>query len=166
MRLHGCDQRFRQAFHFFLQAHADVPGFARQDQLAILVGDLVGEVKPDPLGGGHPDFGCQDLIVAGQHLVMEVRFDDWKHESRVLPGQQGVAQAAKEFPAGGFQDAEVVGVINMITNGAVGVGYAMAMDKTAGAHGMQRRAGDRGSSIWNSAEKPIASGIGQPMLGL
>lgn len=134
MWFHGSNKRFWKPFHLFFQVHADVQSFAFEHEFAGLVGDAVSEIQADAFGGGHPDFDVQDIIVAGESLVTQMRFDYGKHEAGFLPLQERCTETAEEFPARCLEDLEIVGVIDVITHRAIGVGHAVRMDETLIAH--------------------------------
>ena len=163
MRFHGGNKFFRQTLHLFFEAHADMQRLAFENQFARLIDDAIGEVQPHAFGGSHPDFDAQNIIVASEGFVAQMRFDDGEHEACLLPFEQWRAEAAEELTSRCFKDAKVVGVIDVITNRAIGVGYAVGMDKTLVAHG--RSVGGRWqSSIGNCVENAIASAERRSML--
>jgi hypothetical protein len=119
------DQFFGQPFGPFVQAGADMPGFGLQNEPARLIYNAGGEIQADAFRGSGPKLDGEDVVVAGRRLVAQVTFDDGKDDALLLPLQEGGAQVTEKFAARGFQQVEVTGIVDMIADGAIGVGHAM-----------------------------------------
>ena len=100
-------------------------GFRFQQELAVLIEDPVAELEPHALHPQHPDLDRQQIVIAGGGFVAQVRLDDGENVAGVLPGQDRAAERAQEFAARRFQQIEIARVIDMVADGAFGVGDAM-----------------------------------------
>src|SRR5581483_5981632 len=100
-----------------------------------LVEDAAAEDKADALGGDDPEFDGELVVVAGGGLVTEAAFDHGEDDVLVLPLAEGDAKVAEEFATGAFQDVQVAGVVNMVADGAVGVGDPVLMAEDGRIHG-------------------------------
>ena len=100
-----------------------------------MVEDAIGEIEADALGFGEPKVDGEEVVVAGGGFVLEVGFDDGKGDLALLPLEKSGAEVTEEFAAGGFEEVEVAGVVEVVADGAFGVGDAMGVLKGRRAHG-------------------------------
>jgi len=106
-----------------------VDGLGFEDKKVGLVFDSIGECKADWPGGGDADLDGEDIVIPRRSLVAQVTFQHGKNRVLPLPFKERSAQAAEEFAAGGFEDFEVAGVIDVVADGAISVGNAVGCEK-------------------------------------
>ena len=120
-------------------------GFGFENQFPRLVGDAMGEVQPDTFSGGGPDFDGQHVVVAGGCLVAQMAFEHGEDGVAFLPLKEGGAEVAEEFTARDFEQIQVTPVVNVVADGAIGVGDAVRVVEDGHAGSLGGR-GD-GSSV-------------------
>ena len=100
-------------------------GFGFENQFSQLVGDAVGEVQAHAFGGGGPDFDGQHVVVAGGGFVAQMAFEHGEDGVAFLPLEERGAEVAEEFAARDFEQVQVAPVVNVVADGAIGVGDAV-----------------------------------------
>jgi hypothetical protein len=125
---------FGEALGFFVATGADVEGFGFEDEFAVLVEDAMAEVEADALDEDGPDFDGEEVVVARHKTITQMSLDDGEDMIALLPFEDGGARGAHEFAAGGLEEVEVAGVVNVIADGAFGVGDAVLIAEGFG-HG-------------------------------
>ena len=136
VRLQEGDEFGGRALRFVVgDAGADVGGGGVDEGGAVLVEDLVGKLDADAGGGFEPELDGEEIVVAGGGFVGEVGVNDGEGEVAFLPVEEGGAKVAEEFSAGGFEEVEVTGVVDVIAEGALGVGDAVGVLVGLVAHG-------------------------------
>ena len=123
-----------EALGFVVGGGADVRSGGLEQQGLALVQDLVGEIEADAFSGGEPELDGQEVVVARGSFVEEAGFDDGEKGLVFLELEKGHAEVTEEFAAGGFQEIEVTGIINVVAEGALGVSDAMGMLEGGGGH--------------------------------
>ena len=131
----------RQALGFLGAAGAAVEGFRLQQQFAVLVQDAVAKVHAHALQQRGPDFNRQPVVVARGGFVFQSRFDDGENRVRVLQFQNRRAERAEKFPARRLQQIEIAGMVDVVADGAFGVGDAVVVTER---FGHARRLADMG----------------------
>ena len=134
-RLQFFRQFFRHSLRLFVNARAGVKGLGFEDELAVLIGDAVAEVQPHSLEKRRPDFNRQQIVVACGRFEAQPRLDDRENHVLFLPVQDGRAERADEFAPRRLEQIEVARVINMVADGAFGVGDAVRVAERSNGHG-------------------------------
>jgi len=124
-----------QAFRFLVQPGADMKGFSFQNQQVGLVRNAVCKIQPHTLDRRGPQLNRQGVIVAGWSLVAKTTFDDGENCIAFLPLQETCAEFTKKRAAGRLEQVEVARVINVVADGALGVGDSMQVTKGRSSHG-------------------------------
>lgn len=125
----GFEQRLEflgQALWFVVEAGADVKGFAFEEQ-GLVLEDSIGEVQANAFQDGQPGFDGEKIVVASWGFVAEVAFDDGENYVLLLPFEKGWSELAEEFTTRGFEDVEVTGIVDVVPDGAFGIGDAMGV---------------------------------------
>jgi hypothetical protein len=126
---------FGKAAGFILQRCAGVDG-SRFDEFAAIRGeDAVKKGQSDAGQLGEPEFDRQEIVVTRSAAVTKVTLDDRENNAFVLELEEVSAKMANEFPAGGFEDVQVTGIVDVVADGAIGVGDAVVIVKNFGWHG-------------------------------
>src|SRR3990172_3344727 len=127
-------QGLRQALRLVAHAGANVEGFGFEDQQLLLVHDPVGEIQADALGNRGPEFDAEQVVVMRRGFVAEAALEHRKDRALVLQIQKWLAQTAEELVARRLQQTEVTGVIDVVAEGAVRIGYPVAVPEDALFH--------------------------------
>jgi len=115
----------RHAARFFVDTGAGVEGFAFEYRLSRLVYNPMPEVQPHRPDEDWPYFDRQQIIITGGELIADTGFDDGKDHAALLPGQHGIAEGADELAARGFEQVKISRMVDMVAEGALGVGDAV-----------------------------------------
>jgi len=125
--LEKLEECFGKALGAFFGGGADVVGEGVHKEGLAVVEDAVGEVEAEAAGLGEPELDGEEVIVSGRGSVMEVGFDDGEGEVLFVKLGAGGAKVTEEFAAGGFEEVEVTGVVDVVAEGAFGVGDAVGV---------------------------------------
>ncbi len=109
-----------------------------QDNGARLIDDAIAEVQAHTFGGRYPDLDGQHVVVPRRGLIAQAAFQHRKDGAALLPLQKRGALGAEEFAAGGFEQIQITGVVNVIADGAFGVSHAMRILENG--HGAKSKA--------------------------
>jgi hypothetical protein len=90
------------------------------------------EIQAHFFNGRHPDFNCQQIVVARGKSVIQPRLDDGKNHVVFLPVQNRRAERTDEFAASGLEQIKIARVVNVVADGAFGVSDAMFVAKWIG----------------------------------
>jgi hypothetical protein len=123
--------------------------FGFEYQAASLIHDAIRKVQADFFGERQPSFNRQHVIVSRCGFVAEMAFYYRKNRVAFLPLKKCRAEAAKEFATSGFEQIEVAAIIDVIADGAFGVGNAMLMSENVGDHDARSLV----SGVWSSKAK-------------
>ena len=134
-------ERGGEANGLFLEVGAGVFGGGFEEEFAGGAEDAVGEGEADAAEIGEPEFNGEAVVVTGGRAVAELTGDDGEDQAGLLNVLQRFAQGAAELAAGGFKQVEVARVINVIADGAFGVGDAVVVVENLGGHGGCERDG-------------------------
>ena len=126
-RLKLGEQVLGQPFGLLVGAGAAVKGLSRHQKPVVLIHDAMAEIQAHPLDAREPDFDGEQVVVAGRGLVTHPRFNDGKNIAGRLQFQDGMLEGAHEFAAGGFEQIQIAGMVNVVAHGAVGVGDAVGV---------------------------------------
>lgn len=125
---------FGEAFGFVVEAGADVMGFGLKDEGAVVVEDAAAEIEAHALGGRGPEFDRQEIIVARRRFEAEPAFDDRKDEALLLQIAERRANIVEKRSPSLFEDVQIPRVIDVISDGALGIGDAVLMAENGVSH--------------------------------
>src|SRR5687768_2435854 len=87
------------------------------------------ERKANSLQIRNPQFRREQFVIAGGGTITQTALDHWKNHAFFLPRQESLPEMAKEFAARSLQQVEITAVIDVIANGALGVGDAVMVSE-------------------------------------
>ena len=122
-------QRFRHAPGFVLEIGADVEGFGFEHQEVGGFEDSVSEIEANTFGVRDGKFDLEGIVVTGRGFIADAAFDDGEDSIARLPMEEREAEMLKECAACSFEEVEVAGVIDVISQCTLGVGDTMGMTK-------------------------------------
>lgn len=99
-------------------------GFGFEDQV-LLVENSIGKVQANAFERGNPSFDAEEVVIARGGFVSKAALDHGKYEIFILQCKKCLAELPKEFSASSFEHVEVTRVIDMVTEGTLGIGDAM-----------------------------------------
>lgn len=95
----------------------------------------VAEAEPDAAQLGEPDFDHQFVVVTRGGLVFHMALDDGEDYPGFLQLQQRHTGGTEQLAASRLQEIKVTRVVDVVADGALGVGHTMAMAENLSLHG-------------------------------
>jgi hypothetical protein len=154
--LEAVEEIFGEAAGSLIETGACVEGFGFQEGLPGGVQDAVGEIEAHTFEGGEPEGDVQGVVVTCRGLIAQAAFANGKYHALSLPSGEADAGGTEEFSAGGLQQIQIPGIIDVIADGAFGISDAMGVMENGALHGPSVAGGERPGK-WNGCREDAHS---------
>lgn len=126
---HGVGKLRRQPARSLVQSRGDVQGTPRHAGVVARADDRVAKLHAEPSMDARHDLDPDQFVISDGRGVSHVGFEDGEQDAFFLKREERGADGAEELAAGLLEEVEEARVVDVVPEGALGVGHAVGVSE-------------------------------------